>query len=64
MLIRVRTNVGVWRIDNLDDIAAKTKDVIEGIKKTRPNVVIEKPLSFDARCENPVDEDQCLHSQS
>jgi len=42
MLIRVRTNVGLWRIENLDTKTTKTSHVLEGIKKTRPNVVFEK----------------------
>lgn len=64
MLIRVRTNVGVWRIDNLDDTLSQTKHVLEGIKKVRPNVVIEKPLSFDPGCGNLIDDEQTLRAQN
>lgn len=64
MIIRVRTNVGVWRIDGLDETEARARDVLEGIRRTRPNVVVEKPLSFDARCESPVDEHETLRAQN
>ena len=41
MLVRIRTNVGVWRIDNLDDGTATVNDIISGIQLTRPNVIFE-----------------------
>lgn len=64
MLIRVRTNVGVWRIDDLDASSAHAKDVVEGIRTVRPNVVFEKPLSLDPGCGNPVDEGRSLQAQN
>jgi nuclear protein localization family protein 4 len=41
MIIRVRTNIGVWRVDNLE-ASATTQDVLDGIAATRPHVVYEK----------------------
>ena len=41
MLVRIRTNVGVWRIENLNDATATVNDIISGIKLTRPHVVFE-----------------------
>ena len=42
MIIRIRTNVGVWRVEDLDADSATTQDVLDGIAKTRPHVVYEK----------------------
>ena len=42
MLIRVRTNVGVWRIDGLDESSATIEDIMSGIQKQRPHVEFEK----------------------
>lgn len=63
MLIRVRTNVGLWRIENLDTKTTKTSHILEGIKKTRPNVVFEKPLSKDPSCSSPIEENKTLEEQ-
>ena len=46
MLIRVRTNVGVWRVDGLDASTAKVQNVMESIKKVRPYLVYEKVRIF------------------
>ena len=42
MLIRVRTNVGIWKVDGLNADSSTVDDVIKGVKQTRPNVVFEK----------------------
>mmetsp|Transcript_15663 Transcript_15663/g.33071 ORF Transcript_15663/g.33071 Transcript_15663/m.33071 type:complete len:504 (+) Transcript_15663:63-1574(+) len=63
MIIRVRTNIGVWRVENLDASTATTADVLAGIAKTRPHVVYEKPLSTDPRCDNHLDASAPLSSQ-
>ncbi|KAL7529881.1 hypothetical protein ACHAWF_003199, partial [Thalassiosira exigua] len=63
MLIRVRTNVGVWRVDSLDAAAATPSDVLAGIAKTRPHVSYESPLSSDPRCDRPLDPDRPLSDQ-
>eukprot|EP00571_Detonula_confervacea_P008544 CAMPEP_0172315746 /NCGR_PEP_ID=MMETSP1058-20130122/26143_1 /TAXON_ID=83371 /ORGANISM="Detonula confervacea, Strain CCMP 353" /LENGTH=515 /DNA_ID=CAMNT_0013029899 /DNA_START=34 /DNA_END=1581 /DNA_ORIENTATION=+ len=63
MIIRVRTNIGVWRIEDLDASTSTTADILAGIAKTRPHVVYEKALSSDPRCDNPLDSTQPLSSQ-
>ena len=63
MLIRVRSNVGIWRVDGLDDATATTADVLGGIAKTRPHVVYEKPLSSDPPCSTPLDSTRTLSAQ-
>uniref|UniRef100_A0A7S2GWV2 MPN domain-containing protein n=1 Tax=Helicotheca tamesis TaxID=374047 RepID=A0A7S2GWV2_9STRA len=59
MLIRVRTNVGIWRVDNLDG-SSTIANVKEAIAKTRPHVKYEKPLSTDPACSNPLEETATL----
>jgi nuclear protein localization family protein 4 len=55
MLVRVRSNVGVWRIDGLNEDTATVADVLQGIARTRPHVIYEKPLSRDPACTSPLD---------
>mmetsp|Transcript_100560 Transcript_100560/g.150736 ORF Transcript_100560/g.150736 Transcript_100560/m.150736 type:complete len:288 (-) Transcript_100560:60-923(-) len=64
MLIRVRSNVGVWRVDGLDESTAKVDDVLRGIAQTRPDVVYEKPLSRDPACNSPLDTQKALKDQN
>ncbi|EJK59513.1 hypothetical protein THAOC_20248 [Thalassiosira oceanica] len=54
MIVRVRTNVGVWRVEGLD-ASSTTADVLSGIAATRPHVVYERPLSSDPGCARPLD---------
>jgi nuclear protein localization protein 4 homolog len=63
MLLRVRSNVGVWRVDNLDEATATVSDVLEGIAQTRPHVTYETPLSFDPGCQQPLNTTQTLAEQ-
>jgi nuclear protein localization family protein 4 len=63
MIIRVRTNIGVWRVENLDPATATPSDVLAGIAATRPHVVYERPLSSDPRCDVPLDASTALSSQ-
>ena len=63
MLLRIRSNVGVWRVDGLDDMTACVADVLAGVAATRPHVVYEKPLSFDPSCNEPVDTSKTLSEQ-
>lgn len=63
MLIRVRTNVGVWRVDGLDASTASVQDVLDGIMNARPNVVYEKPLSFDPMCKSAISTNLTLKEQ-
>jgi len=45
MIIRVRTNVGIWRIEVEHGQNATVQDVMNGIFKSRPNVIFEKVSS-------------------
>jgi nuclear protein localization protein 4 homolog len=54
MLLRVRSNVGVWRVEVADQIAL-VQDILMGIQESRPHVVYEKPLSADPACLQPLD---------
>eukprot|EP00547_Thalassionema_nitzschioides_P017231 CAMPEP_0194244712 /NCGR_PEP_ID=MMETSP0158-20130606/11794_1 /TAXON_ID=33649 /ORGANISM="Thalassionema nitzschioides, Strain L26-B" /LENGTH=448 /DNA_ID=CAMNT_0038980269 /DNA_START=47 /DNA_END=1389 /DNA_ORIENTATION=- len=63
MLIRIRSNVGVWRVENLDEATATVHDVMEGIKATRPNIQFENPLSKDPGCQIPLAEGTPLVQQ-
>ena len=64
MLIRVRSNVGVWRVDGLDENSATPEDVMKGIAASRPDVVYEKPLSRDPGCTTPLNSTQTLVQQN
>lgn len=55
MIIRVRTNVGIWRITLDDNTSNPTQSILDKIKVTRPNVVYTKPLSSDPGCTNELD---------
>jgi len=61
MIIRVRTNVGVWRVEVSP--SAFPQDIKNEIGRTRPNAVYEKPLSFDPKYENPIDASKTIGSQ-
>lgn len=63
MLVRVRSNVGVWRVEELNDNNATVSDVLEGIARTRPHVVYEQPLSSDPACKSPLDATKALTEQ-
>eukprot|EP00521_Asterionellopsis_glacialis_P017159 CAMPEP_0195296338 /NCGR_PEP_ID=MMETSP0707-20130614/19221_1 /TAXON_ID=33640 /ORGANISM="Asterionellopsis glacialis, Strain CCMP134" /LENGTH=497 /DNA_ID=CAMNT_0040357813 /DNA_START=168 /DNA_END=1661 /DNA_ORIENTATION=- len=63
MLIRIRSNVGVWRVDGLDEGTATLQDVLVGITQTRPHVVYEKPLSKDPACTQELTHEMSLKDQ-
>lgn len=63
MLLRVRSNQGVWRVDGLDEATATVSDVLEGIAQVRPHVQYEKPLSFDPGCNEALDTTKTLAEQ-
>ena len=63
MLIRVRSNVGVWRVDGLDDVTATVADVQRGIEASRPHVVYQTPFSRDPACHVPLEEHRPLSEQ-
>jgi Nuclear pore localisation protein NPL4 len=48
MIVRVRSNVGVWRVTVPDDATVAT--LKEEIKKTRPAIVFEIDFCFDPAC--------------
>jgi len=64
MLVRVRTNVGIWRVDGLDPSTATTKSILNGIRIERPGVEYNAPLSFDPACQIKIDPNATLSSQA
>jgi nuclear protein localization family protein 4 len=64
MLLRIRNNVGVWRVDQLDDRTATVSDVLDKIAKSRPHVQYQRPLCFDPKCEHAVDTTKTLAEQN
>eukprot|EP00536_Pseudo-nitzschia_multiseries_P009205 jgi/Psemu1/66896/estExt_Genemark1.C_2520025 len=64
MIIRVRSNVGVWRVEGLNPETSTGEDILAEIAKTRPHVSYEKPLSADPACQQPLDLDASLKSQN
>jgi len=67
MILRVRSNVGVWRVELPADEGSSSSctpaDVYNKIKESRPHVVYEQPLSRDPACREPLDETASLASQ-
>lgn len=64
MIIRVRSNVGVWRIEVSDYASSTGETILAEIAKTRPNVSYEKPLCRDPACQEPLDLGMSLTSQN
>ena len=64
MIIRVRSNVGVWRVEGLDEATSTGETILAEITKTRPHVSYEKPLSRDPACQQPLDLGASLKSQN
>ena len=60
MLIRVRTNRGLWRVPQLDDEKATAQDVLKHIYETHPRISLTKPLSLDPGCKSPLNLSQTL----
>jgi nuclear protein localization protein 4 homolog len=60
MLIRVRSNVGLWRVDGLNEETSTVNDILSGIAATRPHVVYEQALSEDPACKQPLDTTKSL----
>ncbi|GAX11056.1 nuclear protein localization protein 4 homolog [Fistulifera solaris] len=54
MLLRVRSNVGVWRVEVPSDDCT-VRSILQSISTTRPHVVYERPLSRDAAYEQPLE---------
>mmetsp|Transcript_9255 Transcript_9255/g.22996 ORF Transcript_9255/g.22996 Transcript_9255/m.22996 type:complete len:468 (-) Transcript_9255:72-1475(-) len=64
MIIRVRSNVGVWRVEGLDEATSTGETILAKIAKTRPHVSYEKALSRDPACQQPLDLSAPLKSQN
>jgi len=63
MLIRIRSNVGVWRVDGLEP-NSKVEEILKGIAITRPHVVYQKPLCQDPACCHELDAQKSLEEES
>ena len=63
MIVRVRTNIGVWRVEDLDATTSTSADILSSIAKTRPHVVYEKTLSLDPKCDTQLDTTKTLAEQ-
>jgi nuclear protein localization family protein 4 len=59
MLLRVRSNVGVWRVDGLE-VSSTVEDVLKGIATIRPHVTYEKPLCHDPACKQELEKEKTL----
>jgi hypothetical protein len=63
-VIRVRSNEGNWRIDDLVEYTATLKDLKASIVAAHPHVVcFEQPLSIDLACSIPLDDNATLSQQ-
>jgi len=62
MLIRIRSNVGVWRVNGLEP-SSKVEDILKGIAVARPHVVYEKPLCQDPACSHRLDVHKSLKDE-
>ena len=68
MIIRVRSNTGLWRVElntpSNDTSRLTVQDVLTSIQQSRPNVVYTKPLSLDVACTQPINTYKSLQEQS
>jgi nuclear protein localization protein 4 homolog len=69
MLIRVRNNTGLWRVEintttPINGHTITIQDVVQAIQQYRPNLIYTKPLSFDVTCNKPIDTIQSLQEQN
>jgi hypothetical protein len=68
MLIRIRTNEGTFRVEDINPTTAKPADVmtklIASIALTNDGVVPIGPLCSDAPCTIPLDECRSLADQN
>jgi nuclear protein localization protein 4 homolog len=65
MLIRVRNNTGLWRVELSGTIqsSATVQDVLRAIQVSRPHVLYTKPMSFDPAYKQPIDTQRTLSEQ-
>ncbi len=61
MIIRVRSNVGIWRVTVSE--RATPEDILTSIRQSRPHVVYETQLCSDPACQIPLDANQSLANQ-
>lgn len=65
MLIRVRNNTGLWRVELSDTIqsTATLQNVLDAINVSRPRVLYTKSMSFDPACKQPINSQRTLAEQ-
>ena len=62
MIVRVRTNAGLWRVElEKDDSNATVKDIDMEIRRKRPNLIYTSPISLDPGCKEPLDAETTLN---
>ncbi|KAL7459186.1 hypothetical protein ACHAWC_011685 [Mediolabrus comicus] len=65
MILRVRTNIGIWRVTITSPTSTiTTQTILDAIAQTRPHVVYESPLSLDPKCSEPIDTSRPLCEQN
>ena len=68
MIVRVRNNTGLWRVElntpSNDSSRLTIQDVLTSIQQSRPNVVYTKPLSLDVACTQPINSYKSLQEQT
>lgn len=64
MIIRIRTNIGQWRVEKSIQPSSTPEDIVEEIKQTRPNVEFTMPLSSDPACTRPLVSNKTLQEQN
>jgi nuclear protein localization family protein 4 len=63
MIVRVQTNIGQWRIQNINE-SSTGEDIMNEISKTRPNITFQKALSLDRSYKNLLNFDLSLKEQN
>lgn len=69
MIIRVRSNVGIWRVEvgsseHSTSSSSTPQDILTTIQQTRPHVVYESPLCTDPACTIPLELSHPLKEQN
>ncbi len=63
MIIRVQTNIGQWRIQNLN-ATSSGQDLLDELSKTRPNITYTKSLYLDRSYKRPLETNKSLQEQN
>lgn len=63
MIIRVQTNIGQWRIENITE-SSSGQDILTEISKTRPTIQFTTSLSLDRSYQRPLQLDHSLKQQN